>query len=123
MAKRKHATSIDETATDMVFQRLADLINEDPAYADRGRFTTLLGQLKRQMLGEGERDFKKPAEDFTFQEVIETFELKYSDVVSIVSTSKFFWPIEDSLQSTFPMTPCLSNHFLSLTRALPLTLC
>lgn len=108
MAKRKRPSSIDETTIDMVFERLTVLINEDP---DGDRFTTLLNQLKPRMLGEGGRDFKKPAGDFTFQEVIEAFELKYSSVVSINSTSEFFWAIEDSLKSDFPMTPCLGNYF------------
>src|ERR1700734_2930573 len=105
MAKRKPPALIDKTAIDMMLERLVDLINEDPAHAYGDRFTTLLSQLKPRMLDEGERDFKKPVGDFTFQEVIETFHLKYSSLVSIASTSEFFWAIEDSLKLTFPMRP------------------
>lgn len=115
MAERKHPGSIDETAIAMLFERLAILINER-ADGDRVGFTTILSELKTQVLGEGE--LKKPAGDFTFEEVVETFELKYDSVASATSASQFFWAIEDLLQSPFPMTPCLGNHFISLNHAL-----
>ena len=56
-------------------------------------------------------DYQSKEAGWSGGEIIETFELKYNSVVSIALA---FWAIEDSLQTTYSTTPCLSNHFLSL---------
>jgi len=64
-----------------------------------------------------ECEYKKPAANSTLDEVIETFELKYSRVVPGTEISESMWNIEDLLQP-FPITPCLSSNFLSFYHAL-----
>jgi len=100
--------------TTVTLDRLADLINRD--LANQVDVEVLLSRWKCEILRE-EREYNKLAAKFTFDEVIETFKLKYSHVVASTKISESIWTIEDSLRP-FPITPCLSSNILSFYHAL-----
>jgi hypothetical protein len=103
------SVSINEATVHAVVELLANLSANDP---DGDRFAMKLDQYKAKALG-GEH--KKAATDFSFDDIITIFKLKYNSEPSLTSLHESHWAIENELQSTFPMTPCLSCHFLSLS--------
>ena len=104
----KRSASTDNTALEAVFERLVGLIDHT-APAEQ-HLHGQLNQLKRRLLGEEIK--KKPVKEFTFDDVIAMFKLKYSQRLgpSLTSLPESGWAIEDSISSPFVITPCLRNH-------------
>jgi hypothetical protein len=67
MTKPTKSALINEATVDAVVERMADLLANNP---DGKRVATLLRQCKPKLL---EGDLTKAATDFTFEDVIETF--------------------------------------------------
>ena len=102
MGKRKRLT---EESADTLVAKLLNLIDKD-AQGDLLAQQLLL--LKSRLLVNGDRKIQKAAGDFTLEEVVQLFELNYSDVVSVAAMKAYWWKIEDE-KLDFPMTPCIGN--------------
>jgi len=102
LGKRKRLT---EESVDTVVAKLLNLIDKD-AQGDLLAQQLLL--LKSRLLTNGDRKIQKAAGDFTLEEVVQLFELNYSDVVSVAAMKAYWWKIEDE-KLDFPMTPCIGN--------------
>jgi len=108
MTKPTKSALINEATVDAMIERLTGFLTNRP---DGKRIATFLRQCKPRMLG---GDLTKAATDFTLEDVITTWNLKYSRQVSLMSHHESQWAIEDELHTPFPITPCLgSHHFLS----------
>jgi hypothetical protein len=105
MAQRKDS-GVTEESVDMVIDEMVALLNSEPQGA---RVIQQLRQLQSEyLIAEGVRRVKIAAEDFTLEEVVEEFELNYSNVFSPTTIEAHSWRIED-LPLDFPMTPSLSD--------------
>jgi len=102
MGKRKRF-SLTEESVDAVVEKLLNHIDKD---AQGDSFAQQLLLLKSRLLTKG--DHTKAAGDFTVEEIVQLFELNYSDVVSAAATKAYRWKIEDE-KVAFPMTPCIGN--------------
>jgi hypothetical protein len=103
MTKPKQSLIIEDTI-DKVFERIGDQVAGDPYERSK-----IHRQTKAGILGV---EATRAATDFSLEDTLTAFDLKYN-LEALLTGSKSHWAIEDELQSTFPMTPCLCSHFLS----------
>jgi len=109
MTKPKQSAPINEATIDAVFQIIENLLADVPD-GDRDLFAKILRRTKAKVLGV---ECTRAATDFTLDDVVYTFKLKYSREVSFNSLPESHWKIEDELKSPFPRTPCFGSHLLS----------
>jgi hypothetical protein len=87
-----------------------DLPEGTTPFSRTQEFTEYLRQLKSQILSEAaeEGETKMAAKEFTLDEAVEAFNLKYSAVMT--EAKRHFWNIDDLPETkNFAPTPCISK--------------